>query len=217
MKNMFLKVRLSAEEKAGLDDMRGRSTQSDFVRDLLNKNAIGERREVGQFVDLLKNIEDVTKVAAALERIEQKLTEPRSDDDGDKAVKMIETLVAHLNKLIAAGRGITAIKEVPTPTQTKAQTTLSPKALERIDETWRHMGWNREALARVLAIFEGIAQALKVKLPALSDEEELQPLEGATVEERQEQIFSEVQQFERRIAGIESWSGPLLRRIEGGK
>ena len=116
MKRTFLTVRLSEGEQQKMDEIRGKQSRSDFIRELVRNRAGGERQEIDQFVNLLKKVEDVTKIAATLERIEQRLTETKPGTGGGEAIDLSKKIIDGIQKLLDAGKGITAIKSGPAAT-----------------------------------------------------------------------------------------------------
>ena len=113
MKRTFLTVRLSEDEQRRMDELRGKQSRSDFIRELVRKRSGGERQEVDQFVDVLKKIEGVTKIAATLERIEKRLIETKPETGSGEAIDLSKKIVDGIQKLLDAGKGITTIKSGP--------------------------------------------------------------------------------------------------------
>lgn len=106
-KNLNLKIRLTEEDLGKLDEIRGKQTRSEFIRVLVNRSAAGHGKGVDQFVELLKNIEGVTKIAGTLERIEKKVADVKTGGgtgsepaDLKKITVQVEKISENLKKMV---------------------------------------------------------------------------------------------------------------------
>lgn len=113
-KDMVLKIRISADDRAKLDALRGKQNQSVYIRGLIRAGAAEERKETNQFLDLFKKVESITTTnsGAGRQEVREKLeTIVRQNDNLFTLLALIVLYQPQLSTMREALKGA-AFKKV---------------------------------------------------------------------------------------------------------